>query len=93
MIYLDLLTQCARSHASISVRRRWPVAFRCEAQAVAQGIALLQQHDEAVGFILVPAHLQAANDAYLHERTITRAIAARKARKPRLKQRDREVMS
>lgn len=80
MIYLDLLSHCTRSSAAISIRRRWPASFRCEAQAVAQGIALLHQHAEVVGFILVPADLQAANEAYLHERTVTRAMAARKAR-------------
>ena len=47
---------------------------------MAQDIALLHQHAEVVGFILVPADLQAANEAYLHERTVTRAMAARKAR-------------
>lgn len=83
MIYLDLLSRCTRGHATISIRRRWPASFRCEAQAVAQGIALLHQHAEVVGFILVPADLQAANEAYLHERTVTRAMAARKARQKR----------
>lgn len=80
MIHLDTLCACATGHTAIAIRRRWPAAFQCEAQAVAQGIALLQQHPEMVGFVLMPASLQAANDAYLMERTITRATMARKAR-------------
>ena len=50
---------------------------------MAQAIALLKQHAELCGFILVPDGLQAANDAYLHERTITRATMARRARQQR----------
>ena len=83
MIHLDLLSHCVRGHTSISLRRRWPVAFKSESQAMAQGIALLHQHAEMVGFVLTHADFQAANAAYLHERTITRAIAARKARQKR----------
>lgn len=83
MMHLDLLTRCTKGHVTISLRRRWPVSFHSEAQAVTQGIALLHQHAEMVGFILVPADLQTANEAYLHERTITRAMAARKARQKR----------
>lgn len=82
MIHLDLLSHCTRGHASISLRRRWPVAFKSESQAMAQGIALLHQHAEMVGFVLTHADFQAANAAYL-QRTITRAIAARKARQKR----------
>lgn len=80
MIHLDLLTCRTIGHAAITTRSRWPAQFRDEATAVAQAIAWLHQHPDIAGFILVPDGLQASNDAYLHERTITRATMARKAR-------------
>ena len=83
MIHLDLLSHRETGSAAISTRRRWPVPFRDESLAVAQAIALLKQHSELCGFILVPDGLQAVNDAYLNERTITRATMARKARQRR----------
>ena len=83
MIHLDLLTRRSIGHPSITNRRRWPAQFQDEATAVAQAIALLHQHPEIVGFILVPDGLRAANDAYLSERTITRATMARRARQQR----------
>ena len=83
MIHLDLLSHRETGHAAISTRRRWPVPFHDESLAVAQAIALLKQHSELCGFILVPDGLQAANDAYLSERTITRATMARRARQQR----------
>ena len=83
MIHLDLLTCRTIGHPAITTRRRWPVPFQDESLAVAQAIALLKQHSELCGFILVPDGLQAANDAYLQERTITRATMARRARQQR----------
>ena len=83
MIHLDLLTCRTIGHPAITTRRRWPVPFHDESLAVAQAIALLKQHSELCGFILVPDGLQAANDAYLNERTITRATMARRARQQR----------
>ena len=83
MIHLDLLSFRETGTTAISIRRRWPASFPDESLAVAQAIALLKQHSELCGFILVPDGLQAANDAYLHERTITRATMARKARQRR----------
>jgi hypothetical protein len=83
MIHLDLLSHRETGNAAISTRRRWPASFPDESLAVAQAIALLNQHPEIAGFILVPDGLQAANDAYLHGRTITRATMARKARQSR----------
>lgn len=71
MIHLDLLSHRETGSAAISTRRRWPASFPDESLAVAQAVALLKQHSELCGFILVPDGLQAANDAYLHERTIT----------------------
>ena len=50
---------------------------------MAQAIALLHQHPEIAGFIVLSGDMQAANDAYLNERTITRATMARKARQRR----------
>ena len=83
MMHLDLLSYRETGSAAISTRRRWPASFPDEAQAVAQAIALLKQHAELCGFILVADGLQAANDAYLSERTITRATMARRARQQR----------
>ena len=82
-VYLDLLSHRETGSAAISTRRRWPASFPDESLAVAQAIALLKQHSELCGFILVPDGLQAANDAYLSERTITRATMARRARQQR----------
>ena len=78
-IYLDLLTCRTIGHPAITTRSRWPVPFQDEAQA----IALLHQHPEIAGFIVLSGDMQAANDAYLNERTITRATMARKARQRR----------
>ena len=72
-MHLDLLTRCTKGHVTISLRRRWPVSFHSEAQAVTQGIALLHQHAEVVGFILVPADLQAAKTV---KDTCTKGMAA-----------------
>ena len=83
MIHLDLLTCRTIGHPAITTRSRWPVPFQDESLAVAQAIALLHQHPDIAGFILVQDGLQAANDAYLHGRTITRATMARKARQRR----------
>lgn len=83
MIHLDLLTCRTIGHPAITTRSRWPAPFHDEAQAVAQAVALLHQHPEIAGFIVVPDGLQAANDAYLHGRTIVRATLARKARQRR----------
>ena len=85
MIHLDMLTTRTRGTAAIAIRRRWPGTFADEAAAVAQGIALLKQRPAMVGFIVCP-DLGQSNDAYQHERTITRAIAARKARQQRKQQ-------
>ena len=85
MIFLDTLTNHSTSTASLSIRRRWPDSFPDEASAVAQGIALLKQRPGMVGFIVFP-DLGQSNDTHMHERTITRAIAARKARQQRKQQ-------
>ncbi len=82
-IYLDLLTCRTIGHPAITTRSRWPVPFQDESLAVAQAIALLHQHPEIAGFIVLSGDMQAANDAYLNERTITRATMARKARQRR----------
>ena len=83
MIHLDLLTCRTIGHPAITTRSRWPVPFQDESLAVAQAIALLHQHPEIAGFIVLSGDMQAANDAYLNERTITRATMARKARQRR----------
>ena len=83
MIHLDLLTCRTIGHPAITTRRRWPVPFHDESLAVAQAIALLKQHAELCGFILVPDGLHAANDAYLSAHTITRSTMARRGRQQR----------
>ena len=82
-IYLDLLTCRTIGHPAITTRSRWPVPFQDESLAVAQAIALLHQHPEIAGFIVLSGDMQAANDAYLNERTMTLATMARKARQRR----------
>ena len=79
MIYLDLLSGRATGHGAISTRKRWPSPIRDEATAVAQAIALLHQHPDIAGFIVLFGDIQAASDAYLHERIITRATMAHKS--------------
>ena len=79
MIYLDLLSRRATGHGAISTRKRWPVPFRDEATAVAKAIALMHQHPDIAGFIVLFGDIQAASDAYLHERIITRATMAHKS--------------
>ena len=79
MIYLDLLPGRATGHGAIPTRKRWPVPFRDKATAVAKAIALLHQHPDIAGFIVLFGDIQAASDAYLHERIITRATMAHKS--------------
>ena len=82
-LHLDILSHRVKSHPAITLRRRWPASFPDEATAIEQCIKLLEMHSDIAAFILVPDGLQAINDAAFEERTITRAMAARRSRKTR----------
>ena len=81
-LYRHTLTAHVQPHGYLTAQAL-ASTFPDEATAIEQCIRLLEIHSDVAGFILVLDNLQSINDAAFEERTITRAMAARRSRKAR----------
>lgn len=80
---LAIYSAWSSTNAALLRRQRLPGTYPTAGDAAAAGVAHLKATPQAVGFEVEPPGLQAANDAAMTGRTITRAIAARHSRQRR----------